>query len=164
MPRTARLLEIADTIADTIGRFLKASLPASRCERVYSISVNDDTFQTWKTSGKSLTVYVLPINESSEIETRRHDKVRYTFGVVFIDRYTDAAGPAPTAWTDKRILQCAETLNTIGEFRVPLEGSHKTDGPRCTRAEFTDLYDIPLLLESDVFWSEAELEFTETVS
>jgi hypothetical protein len=159
----ARVLEVCDTLVAAGDRFLKGCAPASKCERAYYPNVTDSIFETWKASNKAFHVFVMPLRYASATETRRHDRNTYTYGIVAIDRYTAAAGPAPTAWIDSRIKLFEDFIQEVSEFRDPLEGSGKTDGPRCTSEDVSSILDIPLLVERDVFWAEAELEFQEVL-
>ena len=160
----ARVLDVCDRCVSAIAERVPpdAASPAIAVERSYAPDWLDPDF--WSDNPKLLTaftgrkVYVFPAGASQvQPATRGADLNEYRVAVVTLERYADAAGQPPLAWTDDRVLWVQDNVfDLLGDVRgdpPPVRGCWPQG------QEWRVVYSPELLRSDRLFRSEVLIAF-----
>ena len=144
----ARIIEVCDAIVDKVT-LAWVPLGADGVSRQYLTPVKAEFIQ-----GRQ--VYVFPANYGDEPADRADDLKEHRVALLVVERYTDAGAPT-VEWIDERV-------NFVQTFLWD-----ELTNPR-SQAILDDLwphtgevavYDVAMLSEKKLFWSELDLVFRE---
>jgi len=144
------ILEIADAVVDAIVFAWGPSSP-SACERDYLYRADLD-----KMTGRQVRVYPLRYTDSPAARGSLDGGEainEHTIGVTVAERYTDAGKPT-VAWMDERVAFAKEKIYDLLSDRLPGVSNSVT-----LEANVVSVYDIGILGDNRVFWSEMEFVF-----
>lgn len=147
---TARVLTLADALVTHITSGL-ASPSDATVERRY-IAPTDLTAITAR------YVYVFPISNTDDAETRGEDRQVYRLQATMVERYTDSGDVAKT-WADTRV----DFFETYVVDRCDFSRSHLVSGSRQFIGGMADwsIYDAEMMQQMRVIVSTATFEFFE---
>lgn len=103
-------------------------------------------------------VYVIPGDHVKSAETRGENRWEYRVGVLVVERYISAGLP-PKAWMDARVEFVETTIANACDYWRSLLGISGREV--WTELLETKTYDVDLLNESNLFWSEVQLDLRE---
>ena len=154
----SRLLQVADAVADRIRAASADPVDAADVGRAYLFRVPDPDAGLKSTPRR---VLVIPQKYAqAKALTRGTDANDYTVNVLVVEGYPGAGDP-PDAWLDSRLelverLVYGQLSNARGDYLM-LPG-----GAAVSQAGGVEVaYDLVILEQHGVFWSESEFTFRE---
>jgi hypothetical protein len=147
---TARVLTLCDAIVTHITSGL-ASPSDATVERRYIAPID-------LTAVSSRYVYVFPLANTDDAETRGEDRQVYRVQATMLERYTDS-GDIPVAWADTRV----DFFETYVVDRCDFLRSFLTSGTRQFVGGMVDwsIYDAEMMQQTRMLVSTATFEFFE---
>lgn len=153
----AKIIEVCDALVTQIGTAWSPTAP-NAVERVYLAPIGVQELSSL--TGRK--VYVFPALKSDEPATRGEDLKSYTIAIVIVERYTDAGMPT-RAWMDALVYFVENTIEGAIDFdgRTLLSINSRE---LWTQALETSIYDLEMLNEKNLFYSEIEVTMQEILA
>jgi len=143
------VLEVADAVVDKINTAW-APVGNDSVSREYLTPIEVENIIGRK-------VYVFAADYSDEWETRSENLSSYTIALIVAERCQDAGQPSKT-WLDERVKFVNEKVwDVLSDVRT----GRLLDNTVWPQTAEVLVYDVPLLNEKKLFWSEIEISYRE---
>lgn len=160
MPVTARILTLCDQLVTLIDAAWTQGA-SDTITRRYIAPVDTQELQTL--TGRHVFVFPGPYENSPN--TRGHDAWVHTIGLLIVERYESLGGePADTTlrtWLDTRVDFVEGTVINAIDFDGRTSLRIGSTREILTESITVETYDVDLLNQSKLFWSEIEATFRD---